>query len=179
MKVDFLWLLVSLRKEFFGETEHEVIRITVPGRGSHSIEHLILDLNGTISVDGRIVRGVKEKLRELSGELEITVVTADIHRNAERLLADLPVRIHKIAEDQENEQKLGVVLGKGKDNTVSIGNGCNDVSTLRESAIGICVIGKEGASSEALMASDVVVPTISDALDLLLKPRRLRATLRR
>jgi soluble P-type ATPase len=168
-----------MRKKFFGNMEHEMIGISVPGRGSQNIEHLILDLNGTISVDGRIVRGVKEKLRELSEELEITVVTADMHRNAERLLADLPVRIHRIRGNQENEQKLEVVLEKGKENTVSIGNGCNDVFMLRESAIGICVAGKEGASTEALLASDVVVPTINDALDLLLKPQRLRATLRR
>jgi soluble P-type ATPase len=173
-----LWLLVSLRKKLSGKTEHEVIGITVPGRGSHTIEDLILDLNGTISVGGRLVRGVKEKLRKLSGKLEITVVTADTNRNAESLLADLPVRIHTIKEIQENEQKLAVVLEKGKEHTVSIGNGCNDVSMLKESAIGICVVGKEGASPEALMASDVVVPSINDALDLLLKPQRLRATLR-
>ena len=163
----------------FGETGHEVIRITVPGRGSHTIEHLILDLNGTISVDGRIVRGVKEKLRRLSEALEITVVTADTNRNAKSLLAGLPVRIHMIRENRENEQKLAVVLEKGKEHTLSIGNGCNDVSMLRESAIGICVAGKEGASTEALMASDLVVSTINDALDILLKPHRLRATLRR
>jgi soluble P-type ATPase len=174
-----LLLLVSLRKKLSGKTEHGVIRIAVPGRGSHTIEHLILDLNGTISVDGRIVRGVKEKLRELSEELEITVVTADTNRNAEVLLAGLPVRIHTIRENQENEQKLAVVLEKGKESTVSIGNGCNDVSMLRESAIGICVVGSEGASPEALMASDLVVPSINDALDLLRKPHRLRATLRR
>jgi len=163
----------------FGETGHEVIRITVPGRGSDTIEHLILDLNGTISVDGRIVRGVKEKLRRLSEALEITVVTADTNRNAKSLLAGLPVRIHMIRENRENEQKLAVVLEKGKEHTLSIGNGCNDVSMLRESAIGICVAGKEGASTEALMASDLVVSTINDALDILLKPHRLRATLRR
>ena len=179
MKPNPLSLLVSLRKEFFDKTEHEVIRITVPGRGSHTIEDLILDLNGTISVDGRLVRGVKERLRELSEKLEITVVTADTNRNAESLLADLPVRIHMIRENQENKQKLAVVLEKGKGKTVSVGNGCNDVSMLRESAIGICVLGREGASPEALTASDVVVPTINDALDLLLKPQRLRATLRR
>jgi soluble P-type ATPase len=125
------------------------------------------------------VRGVKERLRALSRELGITVVTADTNRNAESLLAGLPVRIHMIRENKENEQKLAVVLEKGKANTVSIGNGCNDVFMLRESAIGICVLGREGASPEALMASDVVVPTINDALDLLLKPQRLRATLRR
>jgi len=72
-----------------------------------------------------------------------------------------------------------VVLKKGKNNTVSIGNGCNDVSMLKESTIGICIVGGEGASAEAMMASDLVVATINDALDLLLKPDRLRATLRR
>ena len=153
--------------------------MSVPGRGSYRIEHLVLDLNGTISLDGEIIGGVTERLERLRQQLDITVVTADTNRNAKALLAGLPVRIHTIRENQENEQKLAVVLEKGKENTVSIGNGCNDVSMLRESAIGICVVGKEGASAEALMASDVAVPTINDALDLLLKPHRLRATLRR
>ena len=156
-----------------------MLDIKIPGRGSYNIEHLVLDLNGTISLDGGIIGGVTGRLKRLRHQLDITVVTADTNRNAESLLADLPVRIQTISENQENEQKLTVVLETGKENTVSIGNGCNDVSMLRESAIGICVVGKEGASSEALMASDVVAPTINDALDLLLKPQRLRATLRR
>jgi soluble P-type ATPase len=153
--------------------------IKIPGKGSYRIRHLVLDLNGTISLDGGIIEGVTERLEGLMHQLDISVVTADTNRNAERLVAGLPVRIHTIRENQESEQKLAVVLEKGKEHTVSIGNGCNDVSMLRESAIGICVAGKEGASPEALMASDVVVPGINDALDLLLKPQRLRATLRR
>jgi soluble P-type ATPase len=153
--------------------------IKIPGKGSYRIRHLVLDLNGTISLDGGIIEGVKERLEGLMHQLDISVVTADTNRNAERLVAGLPVRIHTIRENQESEQKLAVVLEKGKEHTVSIGNGCNDVSMLRESAIGICVVGKEGGSPEALMASDVVVPGINDALDLLLKPQRLRATLRR
>ena len=153
--------------------------IKIPGKGSYRIRHLVLDLNGTISLDGGIIEGVTERLEGLMHQLDISVVTADTNRNAERLVAGLPVRIHTIRENQESEQKLAVVLEKGKEHTVSIGNGCNDVSMLRESAIGICVVGKEGASPEPLMASDVVVPSINDALDLLLKPQRLRATLRR
>lgn len=161
------------------EGRNKVIHITIPGMGNYTIEHLILDLNGTISLDGRIIRGVKEKLEKLSHKLDITVVTADSNKNAARLLGDLPVAIFIIKETQENEQKLGVVLEKGKNRTVCIGNGRNDVSMLRESAIGICVVGREGASPEAMVASDLVVPTINDALDHLLKPHRLRASLRR
>jgi len=156
-----------------------VIEITIPGRGNYIIRNLILDLNGTIAVDGNIIGGVKEKLAMLSQKLDIFLVTADMNKNAERLVKDLPVKLYKIKETEENNQKLRVVLKKGKNNTVSIGNGCNDVSMLKESAIGISIVGGEGASAEAMMASDLVVVTINDALDLLLKPHRLGATLRR
>jgi len=156
-----------------------LIEITIPGRGNYTINNLVLDLNGTIAVDGNIIGGVKEKLAMLSQKLDIFLVTADMNKNAERLVKDLPVKLYKIKETEENNQKLRVVLKKGKNNTVSIGNGCNDVSMLKESAIGISIVGGEGASAEAMMASDLVVVTINDALDLLLKPHRLVATLRR
>jgi soluble P-type ATPase len=49
---------------------------------------------------------------------------------------------------------------------------------LERSALGICVIGDEGAAREAIDASDVIARDIESALDLLLQPRRLVATLR-
>ena len=156
-----------------------MIEITIPGKRNYTIENLILDLNGTIALDGTIIKGVTKKLALLSQKLDVIVVTADTNKNAERLLRDLPVTVYTIEEAEENNQKLGVVLQKGKNNTISIGNGCNDVSMLRESAIGICTVGREGASAEAMIASDLVIPTINDALDLLLKPHRLKATLRK
>ena len=156
-----------------------MIEITIPGRGNYTIKNLVLDLNGTIAVDGKIIRGVKEKVAMLSQKLDVFLVTADTNKNAELLTRDLPITLYKIKEAEENDQKLRVVLKKGKNNTVSIGNGCNDISMLKKSAIGICIVGGEGASAEAMMASDLVVSTINDALDLLLKPHRLRATLRR
>jgi P-type E1-E2 ATPase len=156
-----------------------VIELTVPGMGHYSIEHLILDLNGTIALDGRIIRGVKERLIALSKNVHIIVVTADTNKNAEKLLKDLPVALCTIEEAKESEQKARLVREKGREVAVSVGNGCNDVSMLQESAIGICVVGREGASREAVLASDLVVPGITDALDLLLKPNRLKASLRR
>ena len=50
---------------------------------------------------------------------------------------------------------------------------------LKEAALGICVLGGEGASREAIANADLVALHINDALDLLLKPDRLVATLRR
>ena len=156
-----------------------MIDIAVPGRGHYSIENLVLDLNGTIALDGKIIGGVKERLITLSKDLTIIVVTADTNKNANKLLKGLPVTVCTIEESREREQKARLVREKGEEVTVCVGNGSNDVSMLRESVIGICIVGREGASSEAMMAADLVVPSINDALELFLKPHRMKASLRR
>jgi P-type E1-E2 ATPase len=156
-----------------------VIEISIPGRGHYNIEHLILDLNGTIALDGKLIRGVKERIIALSTKAQVIVATADTNKNAELLLKDLPVALCRIEEAGECEQKARLVREKGEDRTVCVGNGSNDVSMLKESAIGICIVGREGASSEAMRASDLVIPSINDALELLLKPIRMKASLRK
>jgi soluble P-type ATPase len=49
---------------------------------------------------------------------------------------------------------------------------------LRAAALSICVLGSEGACTQAMLASHLVVTNPIDALDALLRPRRLTATLR-
>ena len=61
---------------------------------------------------------------------------------------------------------------------VVIGNGANDALVLEAAALGIVVLGPEGASSRALRAADIVCSAVTDALDLLLDPTALAATLR-
>jgi soluble P-type ATPase len=54
----------------------------------------------------------------------------------------------------------------------------NDEGMLREAALGILVIGQEGAAVRSLLAADLVVTSIQDGLDLLRSPKRLIASLR-
>ena len=61
---------------------------------------------------------------------------------------------------------------------MAVGNGRNDRLMLKEAALGIAVLQAEGAAAEALLAADVVAPDILAALDLLLAPEGLIATLR-
>ena len=61
---------------------------------------------------------------------------------------------------------------------MAIGNGRNDMGMLVDASLGIVVLGPEGTSSEALRAADVVALNVLDALDLLVYPDRLKATLR-
>ena len=49
---------------------------------------------------------------------------------------------------------------------------------LVDASLGIVVLGPEGTSSEAMRAADVVALSVLDALDLLVYPDRLKATLR-
>lgn len=156
-----------------------MIEVSIPGRGSYALKHLALDLNGTIALDGDIIDGVEERLQRLGQLLNISIVTADTYGSARRLGKGLDIRIHKIKEGAEDAQKLALVQQLGGENTVSLGNGCNDVSMLRESALGICVLGREGAAAEAITSSDLVVPDVIAALDLLLHTDRLVASLRR
>ena len=69
-----------------------------------------------------------------------------------------------------------IFLGAAQE--IALDQGANDVDMLREAALGICVLGPEGTAVEALMAADVVAPSILDALDSLRRPLRLVATLR-
>ena len=61
---------------------------------------------------------------------------------------------------------------------VTIGNGFNDIQMSDAADLSICVMGAEGCCSALITHTDVTVTSIEAALDLLLIPGRLRATLR-
>lgn len=155
-----------------------MIEVAVPGRGEYRFEHLVLDFNGTLALDGELLDGVEERLKELGRLLEITIATADTFGTARRL-ESLGLRVVRIEAGSEDFQKLSLVQRLGKERTICMGNGSNDVLMLRESALGMCILGREGASAEALASSDLVFTDINEALDVLLKPRRLVASLRK
>jgi soluble P-type ATPase len=155
-----------------------MIEIEIPGHKTIHAAHLVLDFNGTLAVDGHFVKGVIEQLVQLSEDLEVHVLTADTFRTVRKELKDLPVTMKVIDPGGQGRQKADYVKGLGADNVIAIGNGRNDVLMLQESALGIGVILAEGAYYEAINSCQVVCTSITDALDLLLKPKRLAATLR-
>ena len=156
-----------------------MITYQIPGKGTLEIEHLVLDFNGTIAVDGILIDGVKERLDELVREVEISLVTADTNGSVHSECEKLPVSVHVIGkEDQLGEKKRYVQSLKSK-GVVSIGNGVNDEWMFEESDLAIAILEKEGCATSTLLKSDIVVSSIRDALDLLLRKNRLVATLRK
>lgn len=154
-----------------------MLTIDIPGWGSYPIRHLVLDLNGTLALDGGLIPGVVERIRDLTPKLDIHVLTADTFGNAAKVCHGLPVTLHIIPKEDQTRAKQKYLRGLPL-KTVAIGNGRNDMGMLVDAALGIAVMGPEGASTEAVRAADVVTMSINDALDLLIYPDRLKATLR-
>jgi P-type E1-E2 ATPase len=155
------------------------MQIDVPGWRTFQLEHLVLDLNGTVALDGEILPGVAERLAVLSANLATHLVTADTHGRAADTAQRLKVRLTRVEARKEAGQKRVLVERLGAERVAAIGNGANDAEMLAAAALGIAVLGPEGSATLALRAADVVVGRIEDALDLLLQPQRLVATLRR
>jgi len=152
------------------------IRLAVPGRGEIVLRHLLLDMNGTLAVEGRIPPGVKARLRRLAARLEVHVLTADTFGTARQELAGLPVTLERVATGRAKARAARALRRFG---VAALGNGANDVGLLEAAAIGIAVLGREGMDARLCAAADLVVARAEDGLDLLLRPRRLVATLRR
>lgn len=150
----------------------------IPGFGSLCLEHLVTDYTGTLAVHGTLIPGVRRRLHTLSTHLEIHVLTADTFGTALAQLEGIPCRTLVLTGPGEDRQKEAYVRGLGAERVAALGNGMNDRLMLRAAALGIAVTQAEGCAVEAITAARIHASRVTDALDLLLHPLRLRATLR-
>jgi soluble P-type ATPase len=155
-----------------------MLDINLPGAQPLGLSHLILDYNGTLARDGSLLEGVAERLKILAEHLEIPIVTVDTFGSVRTQVAHLPVELAIIPLEKQAQAKAAYMENLGPANAVAIGNGRNDTLMLQQAALGIAVMQTGGAATTALLAGDVVTPGIVDALDLLIHPDRLKATLR-
>jgi soluble P-type ATPase len=155
-----------------------MVTVEIPSGETLELSHLVCDFNGTLAVDGAMLPGVAGRITELADALSIHVVTADTFGDAQNELAGLPVEVLVLPPDRQTERKIDYLQALGTESVVAIGNGNNDAAMLEAAALGICVVQGEGASVASVMVADVVCVSIVDALDMLIHPMRLVATLR-
>ncbi|NOZ49075.1 MAG: HAD family hydrolase [Chloroflexi bacterium] len=155
-----------------------MITIDIPNTLTLKLQHLVLDLNGTLAVDGAVLPGVAARLQLLHPNLDIILLTANTHGGGAEAAAMLGIQFRQLQPGPGGPQKQAFVQGLGVEHVVAIGNGRNDALMLAQAALGIAVNGAEGMAVAALQAADLYVRNINDALDLLLYPNRLRATWR-
>ncbi|MCE1188246.1 MAG: ATPase P [Ignavibacteria bacterium] len=155
-----------------------MITIDIPGNKKIEAEHLVLDYNGTLAIDGTLIPGVREILNSLAEDLKIHIVTANTFGKTTENLVDIDCNLVIINNDFQQLQKVKYISDLGENAVIAIGNGLNDALMLKNAALGIVVIQKEGASVKSLENADIVCTNILDALELLKNPLRMAATLR-
>lgn len=156
-----------------------MIDLDIPGRGAIRLEHLVLDVNGTIAKDGRLIDKVARPLNALKDRFQIHLLTADTYGKQDSIDVMLGLKAARLKPGNEAEQKAGYVRNLGAEKVVAVGNGANDAAMLKAAVIGIAVLGDEGLAVEALQAADIFVLNALDAFNLLEFPARLIATLRK
>lgn len=154
-----------------------MLNLNIPGRERLEINHLVLDFNGTIAMDGELISGVEDRIHLLSKQLEIHVITADTNGSVLNQCKELPVSVQILRSGDHADEKGEFVRSLA--GTVCVGNGANDAAMFEEALVAIAVIGNEGCATSTLLKSDIIVHNINEALDLLLKPNRIIATLRK
>lgn len=157
-----------------------MMELSIPGfKETHLRLHdIILDFNGTLAVDGKLISGVKKRLIHLSRMLAIHVVTGNSFGTAEQELKGIPCKVMLLSPEHQAKEKHDYLMCLNPSSVVSIGNGRNDRLLLKGSAISIAVVQEEGAATETLKYADLVCTSIISALDLITNPTRLTASLR-
>ena len=154
-----------------------MISFSVNGK-TYNLEFALFDLNGTLALDGVIPEGVKSRLSELVQKLKVYILTSDTFGTASSLR--IPgVEVIPIPSDKSaSVEKKRWVEKLGSERCVAVGNGYNDHLMLREAALSIAVCWREGACNLSIESADIVVTDPEVAIDLLLNPKRIVATLR-
>ena len=151
--------------------------ITVPGWGSVELGNLVLDLNGTLTESGDFIPGVVDYLERLKAKgFKVYVLSADtrgVLQQTFELSPDIEAVVTETAEDKKR-----FVESIGAETTVCVGNGNIDVEMFKVARLSICTVQAEGAATKAVLHANIVVTHISHALEILLDPDKLIATLR-
>jgi P-type E1-E2 ATPase len=156
-----------------------MIELSIPGRDPLRLQHLVTDVNGTLALDGILMDGLAKRIASVRDRLTVHLLTADTHGKQALIDQQLGLTAHRLTPGHEQAQKQTYVHSLGAASVVSLGQGANDALMLKAAGLGICVMSPEGAAAESLLACDIVVPNILAAFDLLDKPIRIVATLRK
>ena len=155
-----------------------MLKISIPGYRDFVFENVVFDYNGTLAVGGRLSAAVKEMMPAVKEKLNVYILTSDTFGTVADECAGLGVQIKVIDGAHACAAKSRFVRELGAKKTICIGNGSNDAKMFKACALSILIIGGEGCSSKAMAQADIVVSSIGDALNLLIDPVRIVATLR-
>jgi P-type E1-E2 ATPase len=151
------------------------LHVTIPGAENLVLEHLVLDVNGTLTDRGEPIITALRAIECLRAALELHVLSADTFGTAEALAASIGAEYRRVDSGQDKREYIQAL---GAQRCVAVGNGRNDGPMLHAAGLGIAVVGPEGLHADALAAADVIALSIDEAVGLLADSRTLTGTLR-
>jgi soluble P-type ATPase len=159
------------------------IQTVVPGVGPIILESLVTDYSGTLTCGGKLTAGVQERLIRLAELIDIFVLTSDTFGTVRFELQNIPLNIQVLAGERHDKQKREFVREHCNPAEIAaLGNGANDRQMLHAvrdaGGLSVAVDNGEGCSLSALQNASLLIHGAAAALDLLLDPNRIKATLR-
>jgi soluble P-type ATPase len=157
------------------------ITIEIAGFGGRHITTVVSDYTGTYSFAGVVTADVRHQLNQLTALVELHIVTADSFGTAEGELAGI-VNPYHLRTERHDIEKADYVSRFDLASVAAFGNGNNDRLMLKAvkegGGLAVAVDNGEGCAVDALVNANLFVVGARNALDLLLDPMRLKATLR-
>jgi len=157
------------------------ITIDIPGFGKRHIRIVVSDFTGTHSQGGAVPPAVRKRLRQLARLVDLHIITADSFGTAAQELRGITAP-YILRSGRHDREKARYVRQFNLTHVAAFGNGNNDRLMLKTVKQGgglvIAVDNGEGCALEALLNAHVFIVGAANALDLLLDPLRLKATLR-
>lgn len=141
-----------------------------------TLNKIVLDLNGTLTVKGELLKGVKEKITKLRKlGFEIFILSGDARGNAKTIAKKLNVDC-LIAINSKEKAKIMKTLNPKE--CVAIGNARIDIGMFKNAKIRILTLQAEGIHAKTIPYVDIIIPSILDALDLFIDKNSFLATMK-
>jgi P-type E1-E2 ATPase len=155
------------------------LELAASGSRALRLSHLVIEMNAALDIERQLLPGVPPRITQLAPRLACHLITADSSETASSIASTLGCTLTRVSVDEQASEKAGYVRGLGAAHVVAVGNSASDALMLATAELGICVVGGEGAATTSIVSSDLCCTTIEGALDLLIHPHLLAATLRR
>jgi len=157
------------------------IAIDIPGFGRRDIKIVVSDYNGTQSCGGSVRPRVRKRLKKLAKLVDLHIITADSFGTAKKELRGI-ARPYLLRTSQHDVEKAAYVSRFELAQVAAFGNGNNDRLMLKAvkegGGLAVAVDNGEGCTIDALLNAHLFIAGAGHAIDLLLVPTRLKATLR-
>lgn len=149
----------------------------IPGREDLVIENLVLDYNGTIAHEGKLIEGVEELINELSQDLDVYILTADTYGTVRKQCENIQAQVKTFPRENAGLSKKEIVQSL-EGGSACLGNGFNDIPMFDVADLAIAILEGEGMSPGLLNKAHILSRSINEALGILLNKDMIRATLR-